>query len=232
MYVFGVKPASSPASHFNCGDWTYDTHPERYQLTLRCSRVERAMQRRVLSFKGVKHDTRLLHRFLFRDMVPASCRCIAGTFRGDPSCNAIEKSRVFTEGDNLVGAPPQVVGAQMLQLEQQCHSLVQAHAKFLENNPTQAVALAKFVHLAAIALERFLTIHPFKDGNGHTGRCLIYLMMTRAGYTPVHWTIDAQQPYYTALSEHRRGNKNALQRFLLHAIVGFPTPPATSAPNP
>ena len=231
MHVFGGAPGSLPASHYNCGNWTYETHPKRpVDLASRCERVERAMQRRIASFASLKHDTRMVHKFLFRDMVPSACSCIAGTFRGDASCKDIENSSVYVDADTRVGAPPRAVAAQMLQFEQQCHSLVQAHAKLLGKAPQPAVALAKFVHMAAIVLQRFLTIHPFKDGNGHTGRFLIYLMMTRAGYAPVNWSIDAKQPYSDALSRHRDGDKNALQQFLLQAIVGAPNAAPTAAP--
>lgn len=233
MHVFGGTPGSLPASHYNCGNWTYETHPNRpVVLAGRCGRIERAMQRRVASFATVKHDSRTLHRFLFRDMVPSACNCIAGSFRGDAACEDIGNSSVFVDGDNRVGAPPKAVAAQMLQFEQQCHSLEQAHSKFIATGAAPAVALLKFVHMAAIVLQRFLTIHPFKDGNGHTGRFLVYLMMARAGYAPVKWSIDAKQPYSDALSRHRDGDKKALQEFLLQAIIGPQQQAAAAAAAP
>lgn len=224
QYVFGTPPPrpEAPASHANCDDWTYDTHPKRAELTHRCGRLEDAFLHRISKFDRAKHDTRIGHAFLFRLMVPAACSCIAGTFRGDPSCPAILGCYVGT-GDEKVGAPPRAVAEQMRQFDVQCASLVQIHAKYLrERNPKPHVALLKFTERLATILERFLTIHPFKDGNGHTGRLLIYLMMVRAGYAPKHWSIDAKQPYGDALSAHRRGKPGALQKFLLEAIVGAP----------
>lgn len=38
---------------------------------------------------------------------------------------------------------------------------------------------------AAIAHAQFETIHPFIDGNGHTGRALIHVILRRRGLTPV-----------------------------------------------
>lgn len=37
---------------------------------------------------------------------------------------------------------------------------------------------------AAIAHAQFETIHPFADGNGRVGRCLIHVVLTRRGVTP------------------------------------------------
>ena len=35
---------------------------------------------------------------------------------------------------------------------------------------------------ATIAHYRFVSIHPFRDGNGRTGRLLMNLLLLRAGY--------------------------------------------------
>jgi Fic family protein len=53
--------------------------------------------------------------------------------------------------------------------------------------------LVEFVNLddlpaiaqAAIAHAQFETIHPFGDGNGRTGRCLIHVILRRRGLTPL-----------------------------------------------
>jgi len=115
-----------------------------------------------------------------------------------------------------------MVAGAMNDLESQCKALLFAHNHWLtaKGGSLQAPKnqLLRFVRILATVLERFLTIHPYMDGNGHTGRLLAYIMMMRVGYPPSNWNIDAKQPYSAALSEHRRGKPGALQIFLLSVI--------------
>ena len=46
------------------------------------------------------------------------------------------------------------------------------------NRPTAAPLLQ-----AALVHAQYVTIHPYRDGNGRTGRCLMHLMLRRAGLT-------------------------------------------------
>jgi hypothetical protein len=228
MYLMGQAAppppppdAHLPAHHTSCDDWTYETHPDRAALTERCARLEQAFLRRTALFARFAHDTRPGHRFLFSPMVPARCACIAGTYRGDPSCPWI--NLLVSTNDRRVGSPPQAVAEHVRKFEEQCETLMRVHRRFLaERQPRPQVALLKYVDVLANVLEKFLTIHPYKDGNGHTGRMLIWLLMVRAGYPPKSWSVDAKQPYGDALSAHRDEKRGALQTFLLQAINGAP----------
>lgn len=109
----------------------------------------------------------------------------------------------------------------MGEFETRCEALVRVHNKWLAEkglNQAPRNALLRFVKLLAIVLQQFLTIHPYKDGNGHSARLLIWVMLCRAGYVPRNWDIDAKQPYADALSAHRSGKPGALESFLLQAI--------------
>jgi Fic family protein len=57
-------------------------------------------------------------------------------------------------------------------------ALLEDLVAFIEHNELPTVARA------AIAHAQFETIHPFIDGNGRVGRCLIHLILRRAGVAP------------------------------------------------
>ena len=56
--------------------------------------------------------------------------------------------------------------------------LLQDLAMFMERDDLPPVMQA------AVAHAQFETIHPFADGNGRVGRCLIHVVLTRRGVTP------------------------------------------------
>ena len=65
---------------------------------------------------------------------------------------------------------------------------------------------------AAIAHAQFETIHPFADGNGRVGRCLIHVVLRRRGLAPrfvppvsVVLATNAKA-YVRGLTDFRRGN--------------------------
>ena len=62
--------------------------------------------------------------------------------------------------------------------EDQLVSLLEDLAAFLERDDLPPVAQA------AIAHAQFETIHPFIDGNGRVGRCLIHVVLRRTGVAP------------------------------------------------
>jgi Fic family protein len=65
---------------------------------------------------------------------------------------------------------------------------------------------------AAIAHAQFESIHPFVDGNGRVGRCLIHAVLRRRGLTPhyvppISLILAARRNHYFAgLEEYRRGD--------------------------
>lgn len=84
-------------------------------------------------------------------------------------------------------------------------SLLQDVAAFVERDDVPPLAQAAIVHA------QFETIHPFIDGNGRVGRCLIHLVLRRTGVAP-HFVppvsiIMAAHPssYVSGLIDFREG---------------------------
>lgn len=62
------------------------------------------------------------------------------------------------------------------------------------------------VLFAAEAHHRFVTIHPFRDGNGRTGRLLMNLLLLRAGYPIAIISNENRQRYIEALREGQQSD--------------------------
>ncbi len=62
------------------------------------------------------------------------------------------------------------------------------------------------VEYATVAHYRFVSIHPFRDGNGRTGRLLMNLLLLRAGYPIVVISNQQRNDYINALAYGQNNN--------------------------
>lgn len=206
--------------HENCNGWDYEHHPNRLTLAAQCVQLELDVVGGTFVMSG--YDTRPAHALMFKPVTPASCKCLAGNFRGFRNCPPLRKYSVSIPGDRRVGVPPDTVAFIMNQFEMQCHKLQAAFSTWRAAEtpkPLEAQVLLRFVKILAEVLERFFTIHPYANGNGHIGRFLILVLLTRAGYAPAQWGLDQKQPYGDAITAYRNGFKEPLENFLLDTIT-------------
>ncbi|MEK6964175.1 MAG: Fic family protein [Nanoarchaeota archaeon] len=66
------------------------------------------------------------------------------------------------------------------------------------------------VELAALVHLRFVTIHPFADGNGRLSRLLMNLVLCRKGYPPLNIQYEGRSSYYHALERSQIKNNDAI----------------------
>lgn len=81
--------------------------------------------------------------------------------------------------------------------------LMQSFANWLTSESAQALHPVCY---AAEAHTRFVSIHPFQDGNGRTGRLLMNLLLLRQGYPVAIIGYDQRQRYIESLVQGQQTN--------------------------
>jgi Fic family protein len=70
------------------------------------------------------------------------------------------------------------------------------------------------IFLSALFHHRFISIHPFDDGNGRTGRLLMNFILMQYGYPPVIIKTEDKINYYRALQQADGGNTDAFVDYI------------------
>ncbi|VDO79497.1 unnamed protein product [Soboliphyme baturini] len=70
------------------------------------------------------------------------------------------------------------------------------------------------VEMAAIAHYKFVSIHPFIDGNGRTARLLMNFILMQAGFPPVTIRLEDRPEYYDKLILANEGDLRPFVRFI------------------
>jgi fido (protein-threonine AMPylation protein) len=168
-------------------------------------------------------DTRPIHKQLFSDLTPIGHEYYAGTYRGSHQ-KCLRNYNVEIRTDTLVGAPAPKVFELITRFGTAIVNATAAIDNALRSadNPIDpAERMIAVVRVACDAFVRFLTIHPFADGNGHTARALLWIILVRFDYVPDKWTIEPRPgipEYGESIAKHRRGDTAPLEQFVLGSI--------------
>ncbi|MFA7418913.1 MAG: Fic family protein [Melioribacteraceae bacterium] len=87
------------------------------------------------------------------------------------------------------------------------------YRKAREDKEVHPVVLASFFH------HRFVSIHPFDDGNGRMARLLMNLLLMQSNYPPVVIRTKDKNNYYLALSQADAGNTSPFVEYVANALT-------------
>lgn len=150
----------------------------------------------VLSYKGnlTKRTILEIHKRLMHNILWKD----AGIFR---------KVDVYIRGVDILPPPPSKVDPEFKKL---MRWYVSNKRKY------HTVVTAAYVHSA------FEAIHPFRDGNGRTGRLILNFMLRKNGYPMIDIKKSDKERYYKALYESQKNhNLRPLAEMIIDYLKGF-----------
>ena len=172
-------------------------------------------------------DTRAAHAEMFSRLTPRHFPWYAGHYRGEPyKCIEHLYVSIGANGivtDEMVGTPPQDVVDSMIFLgdlfREALVALDKKNSQVSSLEMSERLFLYQLAEAAADMMQRFLTVHPYANGNGHIARMLVLALLSRYGHRPTEWTVEprpSSQNYSDNLIKmHRRGMTTPLVKAIL-----------------
>jgi Fic family protein len=167
------------------GDTTYDNRNEIKEVKNSILAFEYLQK----SFKFNSNSIKRLYHILTKDLF------MSGN---------IAYPKGFKKDEVIVGnshtTPPEKV-------EEEINALLEWYRK--NKNKIHPLILAFEFH------RRYEFIHPFRDGNGRTGRLIMNKILMNAGYSPIIVYKENKLSYFNALEHTRTGNLKKYYQFML-----------------
>ena len=97
---------------------------------------------------------------------------------------------------------------------QKVSALLDDLVSFTNDNPLQL----NDIELATVFHHKFAWIHPFFDGNGHTVRLAMNLLLMRKGFPPAIILKNDRKKYYDALNQANNGSYKKLMLLMVQSL--------------
>ena len=208
-------------NHEDCNSWDYETHPQVQTVAEWCRQFLEELRANSSGKASVLQDTRPSHGGMFAAVVPQACGYLAGNYRG--SAHPCLQNCSVSFGPHQGTLPIGVAVAMDFFHQDLTAAFAELDAAAADKDKplSGAAFLVRLVQILAATLTRFLTIHPYMNGNGHMGRLLVWCGLGRYGRLPVRWWLNKRPPdnYPTLLTQHRNGNTKPLETFLLKCVL-------------
>jgi fido (protein-threonine AMPylation protein) len=204
--------------------WKYENHSNADVLVPRAETIQKRLLSGVLDTEALLMDTRPVHAELFKGLTPKGCAHFAGHYRGENFDNLRDYS-VIVPADFLVGnAAPAVVPRLINEFSSQISETLLTLDSLLATPLAEGERERHVTRFASKFFERFLTIHPYVNGNGHVARFLLLAFLSRYGFWLRKWPIHptGKLEYGRLISMARRGIPEAVSHEVLKALEHLP----------
>ena len=207
----------------DCPGWEYKNHANYGFLPARCKAILVAQRNGGINVDKAVHDTRPHHREMFTGITPDKCEYFAGAYRGE-NFRCLRYYEVRISSDPRVGVPPEFVLSDLSNLS--VHIIRAGFAaldvafKIPHARLSPGDKLYFLVSFACHVLVEFLRIHPYANGNGHMGRFIVWMIISKFGYWPARWPLNQSPPYHKLISDYRDGVCQPLEEFVLKSVTG------------
>ncbi len=201
----------------NCPPWNYNDVPAHSRV-IREKIKELLIELNSSAFDRVQAscDTRPMHNRVFSTLTPDGFEYYAGNYRGS-AFRCLSQYRVRVPSDPRVGYEPYLVTSAMDQIRTRITTGIRMLIQRRRERSDESFLL-DITFFVCDVFVRFLTIHPYADGNGHAGRYMIWALYLFFGFVPRHFFIDPRPPdppYSMLIRKYRDGDKNPLAEFML-----------------
>lgn len=207
---------------YNCPEWRYAAHARRAELlTAATADVLTDLRLGRIDSLASSLDTRPLHARMFTALAPRGFEYYAGHYRGeDFPCLKLAGVRF---GERR-GALPAVVADRMASLADVIREGVDAldeREVALQDARPESVLLTTVILVSRLFVS-FLEVHPYRDGNGHAARLIVWAIMMRYGYYPNRFTVEPRpgtDEYIDLIEDYRSGNTTRLETYILQCLA-------------
>ncbi len=210
----------------DCPVWEYAEHPKREViLKERTEDIILELYHQRLDFVESAADTRPIHGYLFSLLVPREQIYCAGHYRGE-DFPCLKDCYVGISGNSDVGYPPFLVVQKMENVGQWIREgmkVLDATHQLPDTQISPEDKLLNTVAFGCMIFDAVLRVHPYANGNGHAARFILWAILGKYGYWLKQFPIEPRpnHPLYAwAIAQYRKGNKQALEDYILMCIAG------------
>lgn len=196
--------------------WQYSQFSTVEDRERRCQSVLVDLVQGRISALDSASDSRNVHFRMFSGMHPAGMEYLAGNYRGTQIGVLASYDVQF---DGRQGTSYALVDTYMRSLADRIRA--EAERMPREMYPSPGMKLLATVGAACELMIRFMTIHPYADGNGHIGRYVIWAFLHHFNIHAKRWPLnDRPGPnYFDHIRSYRSGQRKPLIQFVLSHMV-------------